>query len=90
MRGSLAVGRTQLDGDAFVGISPWLYREPSPNTFPFLTEHDLDWHLGIGFDVPIRGSFGLGVQVQYRAINSNIPGNTIKDLSVTIGPTASF
>jgi hypothetical protein len=28
--------------------------------------------------------------VQYRAINSNIPLNTVKDLSITLGPTVSF
>lgn len=72
------------------GVSPRLYREPDPTINPFITEHDLEWRLGIGLDIPIRDRFGLGVQLQYRAINSNIPGNTVKDLAVTMGPTVSF
>jgi hypothetical protein len=73
-----------------LGVSPWLYRQPDPATDPFTTERDLEWHVGVGLDIPIQGKFGLGVQVQYRAINSNIPGNTVKDFSVTMGPTISF
>jgi hypothetical protein len=72
------------------GVSPWLYRQPNPNTYPFITEHDLDWRVGVAVDIPIQDSFGLGVQLQYRDINSNIPGDTVKDFSVTIGPTVSF
>jgi hypothetical protein len=73
-----------------VGVSPWLYREPDRTSNPFITEHDLEWHAGIGLDIPIQDRFGLGAQLQYRAINSNIPGNTVKDFSVTMGPTVSF
>ena len=73
-----------------LGVSPWLYREPDPLTDPFATEREFEWHVGIGLDIPIRDKLGLGVQLQYRAINSNIPGNTVKDFSVTMGPTVSF
>jgi hypothetical protein len=73
-----------------LGVSPWLYRQPDPATDPFTTERDLEWHVGIGLDIPIQDKFGLGVQVQYRALNSNIPGNTVKDFTVTMGPTISF
>lgn len=72
------------------GVSPWLYRQADPFFNPFTTERDLEWHAGIGFDIPIQDRFGLGVQLQYRAINSNIPGNTVRDLAVTMGPTVSF
>jgi hypothetical protein len=75
---------------ASFGVSQWLYREPDPFTDPFITERDLEWRAGIGLDIPIHDKFGLGVQLQYRAINSNIPGNTVKDFSVTMGPTVSF
>lgn len=71
-------------------LSPWLYREPDPTIFPLITERAFEWRTGIGLDMPIQDRFGLGVQLQYRAINSNIPGNTVKDLSVTMGPTVSF
>jgi hypothetical protein len=72
------------------GVSPWLYRQPDPTINPFITEHDLEWRVGIGLDIPIRDKIGLGVQLQYRALNSNIPGNTVRDLAVTMGPTVSF
>jgi hypothetical protein len=71
-------------------VSPWLYRTPDPAIDPLVTEHDLEWRLGVGLDIPIRDKFGIGVQVQYRAIDSNIPTNTVRDLSVTIGPTINF
>ena len=72
------------------GVSPWLYRQADPFFNPFITERDLEWHAGVGLDIPIQDRLGVGVQVQYRAINSNIPGNTVRDLSVTMGPTVSF
>jgi hypothetical protein len=73
-----------------LGVSPWLYKQPDPVTDPFTTERDLEWRVGVGLDIPIQDKFGLGVQLQYRALNSNIPGNTVKDFSVTMGPTVSF
>jgi tetratricopeptide (TPR) repeat protein len=82
-------GRSWIMTPSF-GVSPWLYREPDRTLNPFVTEHDLEWHAGIGLDIPIQDRFGLGAQLQYRAINSNIPGNTVKDFSVTMGPTVSF
>lgn len=72
------------------GVGQWLYRQPDPITNPFITEHDLEWRVGVGVDIPIKDRLGLGVQVQYRAMNSNVPGNTFKDFSVTIGPTVNF
>jgi hypothetical protein len=73
-----------------LGVSPWLYKQPDPATDPFTTERDLEWRVGVGLDIPIQDKFGLGVQLQYRALNSNIPGNTVKGFSVTMGPTVSF
>jgi len=57
---------------------------------PIVTEHDLEWRVGVGLDIPLRDKIGLGVQVQYRALDSNIPLDTIHDLSITLGPTVSF
>ncbi|MCI0598182.1 MAG: hypothetical protein L0Y50_02500 [Beijerinckiaceae bacterium] len=71
-------------------VSPWLYREPDPAVVPAVTERAFEWRAGIGLDVPIRDRFGLGVAVQYRAYNSNVPGNTVRDLAVTMGPAVSF
>jgi tetratricopeptide (TPR) repeat protein len=82
-------GRSWVVTPSF-GVAPWLYRIPDPTMNPTITEHDLEWRVGVGLDIPLRDRFGLGVQVQYRAINSNIPLNTVKDLSITLGPTVSF
>lgn len=82
-------GRSWVVTPSF-GVAQWQYRQPDPAISPFTTEHDLEWRLGIGLDVPIYDRFGLGVQVQYRTFNSNIPGNTVEDLTVTMGPTVSF
>ena len=82
-------GRSWVVTPSF-SVSPWLYRTPDPAIDPLVTEHDLEWRLGVGLDIPIRDKFGIGVQVQYRAIDSNIPTNTVRDLSITIGPTVSF
>ena len=73
-----------------LGLAPWLYRSPDPTMNPIVTEHDLEWRVGVGLDIPIRDKIGLGLQVQYRALNSNIPLNAVHDLSITLGPTVSF
>lgn len=72
------------------GIAPWLYRQPNPTTYPNITERDLEWRVGVGVDIPVRDAIGFGVQFQYRAINSNVPGNTVGNFSVSMGPTVSF
>lgn len=71
-------------------LSPWFYRQPDPAIVPFVTEHAFEWRAGVGLDIPIQDRFGLGVAVQYRSINSNIPGNTVGDLEVILGPTMRF
>jgi hypothetical protein len=71
-------------------VSPWFYRQPDPAIVPFVTEHAFEWRAGVGLDIPLQDRFGLGVAVQYRAINSNIPGNTVRDLAVTLGPAVRF
>ena len=82
-------GRSWVVTPSF-GVAPWLYRSPDPTMNPTITEHDLEWRVGLGLDVPIRDKIGLGVQVQYRALNSNVPLNTVRDFSITLGPTVSF
>lgn len=86
---SLWGGRNWIVTPSF-GVAPWLYREPNPLFNPFITERDLEWRVGVGFDIPIQNNIGLGVQVQYRALNSNVPGNTVRNLAVTAGPTVRF
>jgi hypothetical protein len=86
---SLWGGRGWIFTPSF-GVARWLYRQPDPILNPFTTEHDLEWRVGAGLDIPIRDQFGLGIQVQYRAFNSNIPTNTVRDLAVSMGPTVRF
>jgi hypothetical protein len=86
---SLWGGRAWIFTPSF-GAARWLYRQPDPILNPFTTEHDLEWRVGAGLDIPIRDQFGLGIQVQYRMFNSNIPTNTVRDLAVSIGPTVRF
>jgi hypothetical protein len=71
-------------------VSPWFYRQPDPAIVPLVTEHAFEWRAGVGLDIPLQDRFGLGIAVQYSAINSNVPGNTVRDLSVTLGPSVHF
>jgi len=71
-------------------VSPWFYRQPDPMIVPLVTEYAFEWRTGVGLDIPLQDRFGLGIAVQYRAINSNVPGNTVRDLAVTLGPSVHF
>lgn len=71
-------------------VSPWFYRQPDPAIVPFVTEHAFEWRAGAGLDIPIQDRIALGLAVQYRAIISNIPGNTVRDFTVSLGPAVRF
>jgi hypothetical protein len=71
-------------------VAEWIYRAPDPTIDPFIAERAFEWQAGVALDIPIGNQVGLGVQVLYRAINSNIAIYTIKDLAVTMGPTVRF
>ena len=72
------------------GVSNWLYKAPDPAIDPTKAQHDLEWRLGLGIDVPIQGQLTLGLLVQYRAVASNIPVFSMRDLAVTAGPSVRF
>ena len=72
------------------GVSRWLYKAPDPTIDPNTAQRDLEWRAGFGLDVPIRNQLGLGVLVQYRAVSSNVPVFSMKDLAVSVGPTLKF
>jgi len=72
------------------GVSQWLYAAPDPTVDPFVTQRDLEWRAGVGVDIPIHERFGLGLLLQYRAMSSNIPIFTMRDLSISGGPTFRF
>jgi hypothetical protein len=72
------------------GVSRWLYKAPDPTIDPTIAQRDLEWRVGLGLDVPIRGQISLGMLVQYRAVLSNLPVFSMRDLAITAGPTFKF
>ena len=72
------------------GVAKWIYGAPEPTISPFIAERAFEWQAGVALDIPIGKQVGLGVQVLYRVINSNIPIYTINDLAITMGPTVRF
>jgi len=72
------------------GVSWWQYKAPDPTIDPTVTPNILEWRVGLGLEVPIWRLLYLGTLVQYRADQSNIPAFTMRDFSVTAGPTLRF
>jgi hypothetical protein len=72
------------------GISWWQYKAPDPTIDPATIPHILEWRVGLGLEVPIWKLLVLGLLVQYRADVSNIPAFSMRDFSVTAGPTLRF
>jgi len=72
------------------GITYWSYAAPDPNIDPLTTQRTLEWRVGLGLDVPIWEKLALGVLVEYRADLSNVAVFSMRDLSVTVGPTIKF
>ncbi len=72
------------------GVSRWLYDAPDPSIDPVHTPRTTEWRVGLGLDVPIWRQIVLGMLVQYRADQSNIPAFTMRDFSVSAGPTLKF
>ena len=72
------------------GVSRWLYSAPDPTIDPTITPRTTEWRVGLGLDVPIWKQVILGMLVQYRADQSNVPAFTMRDLSVSAGPTFKF
>ena len=85
----LGDGRRWVLAPSF-GIRESRYRAPDPNINAALRRHDFEWRAGASLDVPVTERFGLGLQVQYRAADSNLSLYDSKDLSVTVGPTLRF
>jgi hypothetical protein len=72
------------------GVSWWQYKAPDPTIDPTTTPRILEWRVGLGLEVPIWKLLVLGLLVQYRADVSNIPAFSMRDFSVTAGPTLRF
>jgi len=72
------------------GVSRWLYAAPDPNIAPTITARSTEWRVGLGLNIPIWKQVVLATLVQYRADQSNVPAFTMRDLSVSAGPTFKF
>ncbi|HVL73954.1 MAG TPA: tetratricopeptide repeat protein [Beijerinckiaceae bacterium] len=73
-----------------IGFTNTRYDIPNPVIDPRIVRRDSEWRVGALLDVPIHEAIGLGVQVQYTKVNSNLPNYDTRNLSVTFGPTFRF
>jgi tetratricopeptide (TPR) repeat protein len=73
-----------------VGFAATRYDIPNPVIDPRVTRRDSEWRVGALLDVPVHEAIGLGIQVQYCRVNSNLPNYDTRNLSVTFGPTFRF
>jgi hypothetical protein len=72
------------------GVSWWQYAAPDPTIDPAVTPNILEWRVGLGLEVPIWKLLYLGLLTEYRVDQSNIPAFSMRDFSVTAGPTLRF
>jgi hypothetical protein len=72
------------------GVSWWGYRAPDPTIDPTITPSILEWRVGLGLEVPLWRLLYLGFLAQYRADVSNVAAFSMRDFSVTAGPTLRF
>jgi tetratricopeptide (TPR) repeat protein len=72
------------------GVTWWQYAAPDPTINPTITPNIQEWRVGLGLEVPIWKLLYLGLLTQYRVDQSNIPAFSMRDFSVTAGPTLRF
>ena len=72
------------------GITYWRYGTPDPNIAPLTTTQATEWRTGLGLEIPIWKKLTLGTLVLYRDDVSNVAAFSLRDLSVTAGPTIRF
>jgi tetratricopeptide (TPR) repeat protein len=72
------------------GVSRWVYAAPDPTINPLVTPRSTEWRVGLGLDMPIWKQLVLSMLVQYRADVSNQPAFSMRDLTVSAGPTFRF
>jgi tetratricopeptide (TPR) repeat protein len=73
-----------------VGFSRWLYNAPDPLVDPTITARTTEWRAGLGLDIPIWRQLYVSTLLQYRADTSNITIYSMRDLSISAGPTFKF
>lgn len=74
----------------YVGFSQFRYDEPNLIIDPDVKRFDREWRVGAGLDLPVYQNVGLGVQVTYSKVDSNIPNFRTRNLAVSFGPTLRF
>lgn len=72
------------------GYSDTQYRMPNWIVDPNITRHDRESRLGVILDTQLYENIGLRTQVTHSWIDSNLPNYTMKNLTVSVGPTARF
>ncbi len=72
------------------GVAQWLYGAPDPSIDPLTTAHTTEWRIGLGLEIPVWEKLILGTLVQYRDDVSNVAAFSMRDLSVTAGPSIKF
>lgn len=72
------------------GYSESRYDEPNFFVDPFTTRHDRETRVGGVIDVQLYQNWGLRTTIQQLWIDSNLPNYTMKNFSVSVGPTARF
>ena len=43
-----------------IGVTDWLYQQPDPMVAPTITQHTVEWRLGLNLEIPIRDQLYLG------------------------------
>ena len=66
------------------------YAGPNAAVDPFMRRRETEYRGGVQVEVPVTAALGLGVQVQYAVIDSNIRNYRTSNLSVLFGPTLRY
>ncbi len=72
------------------GVTGWYYAAPDPTIAPFTTAHATEWRVGLGIEIPVWQKLIFGALVLYRDDVSNVAAFSLRDLSVTAGPSIRF
>ncbi|WP_134497388.1 tetratricopeptide repeat protein [Microvirga pakistanensis] len=74
----------------YIGFSQFRYDEPNQIIDPSVKRYDREWRVGAGLDMPVYQNIGLGVQVTYSTVASNLPNFRTRNFAISFGPTLRF
>jgi hypothetical protein len=72
------------------GVTTWNYGAPDPIINPLVAARVTEWRISLGLEVPVWQKLVLASLVQYRDDQSNVAAFSMRDLSVTAGPSIKF